>query len=115
MIRRVDVPKGTLDLMILKGVSGGPTHGYGLAQWLRATSDGALDIDDGALYPALHRLEDRGLIGAEWGVSENNRRAKYYALTTEGRRRLRAEVSAWSRFSDAMWKIVNAAPVGATP
>jgi PadR family transcriptional regulator, regulatory protein PadR len=114
MSRRVDVPKGTLDLMILKGLSRGPTHGYGLAQWIHATSDGALDIDDGALYPALHRLEDRGLIGAEWGVSDNNRRAKYYALTAEGRRRLRAEVSEWTRFSDAMWKIVNAEPVAAS-
>jgi transcriptional regulator len=113
LTRRLDVPKGTLDLMILKGLSGGPTHGYGLAQWIRATSEGALDIDDGALYPALYRLEDRHLISAEWGVSDNNRRAKYYALTAEGRRRLRAEVSAWTRFSEAMWKIVNAEPVGA--
>ena len=111
--RRLEVPKGTLDLMILKALSTGSTHGYGLSRWIRLTSGGDLDIDDGALYPALHRLEERKLISAEWGVSDNNRRAKYYALTAEGRRRLRAEVSAWERFSDAMWKIVNAAPQAA--
>lgn len=113
MNRRLEVPKGTLDLMILKALDAAPTHGYGLSRWIRTTSGGDLDIDDGALYPALHRLEDRGLIDAEWGVSDNNRRAKYYSLTAEGRRRLRAEVSAWARFSDAMWKIVNAEPVPA--
>jgi transcriptional regulator len=108
MTRRLDVPKGTLDLMILKALAGGPTHGFGIAKWIRGTSDGALDIDDGALYPALHRLEDRELIAADWGVTENNRRARYYRLTAEGRRRLRVELSAWTRFSEAMWKIVNA-------
>ncbi len=110
---RLDVPKGTLDLMILKALAGGARHGYGLSKWIHATSDGALDIDDGALYPALHRLQDRGLVGAEWGVSENNRRAKYYSLTTDGRRRLRVELSDWQRFAMAMWKIVNAEPVAA--
>jgi PadR family transcriptional regulator, regulatory protein PadR len=109
----VDIPKGTLDLMILKALSTGPTHGYGLARWIRATSDGALDIDDGALYPALHRLEARGWISAEWGVSDNNRKAKFYALRADGRRRLKVEVSDWTRFAEAMWKIVNAVP--ATP
>jgi transcriptional regulator len=113
MPARIDVPKGTLDLMLLKGLSGGTTHGFGLAKWIRLTTDGELDLDDGALYPALYRLEDRGLIQSEWGVSDNNRKAKFYALTAEGRRRLRAEVSAWTRFSDAMWKIVNAEPVPA--
>jgi transcriptional regulator len=108
MSRRLDVPKGTLDLMILKALARGPTHGFGVARWIRGTSDGALDIDDGALYPALHRLEERALIAADWGVTENNRRARYYRLTADGRRVLRAEVTAWTRFSEAMWKIVNA-------
>jgi transcriptional regulator len=82
---QTDVLKGTLDLMILKALSWGPTHGYGVTKWIRSTTEGALDVDDGALYPALHRLERRGWIEAEWGVSENNRRAKYYRLTREGR------------------------------
>ena len=110
-LRRLDVPKGTLDLMILKALSGGAQHGFGVARWIHATTEGELDIDDGALYPALHRLEDRGLIAAEWGVSDNNRRAKYYALTSDGRRRLRVEVSEWTRFAEAMRKIVGAEPL----
>ncbi|HWM84517.1 MAG TPA: PadR family transcriptional regulator [Kofleriaceae bacterium] len=115
MPSRVDVPKGTLDLMILKALAPGEKHGYGLATWIRTITDGTLDIDDGALYPALHRLEWRGYVASEWGVSDNNRRAKFYALTADGRRRLRQEVSAWTRFSDAMWKIVNAEPAVPAP
>jgi PadR family transcriptional regulator PadR len=110
MAARVDVPKGTLDLMILKGLAPGEKHGYALATWIRTVTDGTLDIDDGALYPALHRLEWRGFVESTWGVSDNNRRARYYGLTANGRRRLRQEVSAWTRFSEAMWKIVNAEP-----
>jgi PadR family transcriptional regulator PadR len=105
---QIDVLKGTLDLMILKALSWGATHGYGVTKWIRQTTDGTLDIDDGALYPALHRLERRGWIAAEWGVSENNRRAKYYELTTEGRRQLRRELTNWARFSEAVGKIVSA-------
>jgi PadR family transcriptional regulator, regulatory protein PadR len=105
---QTDVLKGTLDLMILKALSWGATHGYGVTKWIRQTTDGTLDIDDGALYPALHRLEGRGWITAEWGVSENNRRAKYYELTVEGRRQLRRELSNWARFSAAVTKVVNA-------
>jgi PadR family transcriptional regulator PadR len=104
----MDIPKGTLDLMILKALAAGRSHGYGLAKWIHITTDGALDIDDGALYPALHRLEARGWIGAEWGVSDNNRRARYYALRAEGRRRLQLEMTAWTRFAEAMAKIVAA-------
>ena len=103
-----DVLKGTLDLMILKGLSRGATHGYGLAKWIHATTDGTLEIDDGALYPALHRLEWHGWIAAEWGVSENNRKARFYKLTAKGRRQLAAEVKAWERFAAAMWQIVRA-------
>jgi transcriptional regulator len=102
------VLKGTLDLMILKSLSGGAQHGYGVVRWIRGTTDGTLQIDDGALYPALHRLVARGWITAEWGTSENNRRAKYYELTTAGRRQLRKELQTWARFSEAVTKIVNA-------
>jgi PadR family transcriptional regulator PadR len=105
---QTDVLKGTLDLMILKSLSWGATHGYGVTKWIRQTTDGTLDIDDGALYPALHRLERRGWIEAEWGVSENNRRAKYYRLTREGRGQLRRELTSWARFAEALTKIVNA-------
>ena len=108
MREQTDVLKGTLGLMILKALSWGATHGYGVTKWIRQTTDGTLDIDDGALYPALHRLERRGWITSEWGVSENNRRAKYYQLTLEGRRQLRRELSSWARFSAAVTKIVNA-------
>ena len=108
MSEQTDVLKGTLDLMILKSLSWGATHGYGVTKWIRQTTDGTLDIDDGALYPALHRLERRGWIEAEWGVSENNRRAKYYRLTREGRGQLRRELTSWTRFAEALSKIVNA-------
>jgi PadR family transcriptional regulator PadR len=108
MTKPADVLRGTLDLMVLRALTWGPMHGYGVVQWIKRTTDGTLDIDDGALYPALHRLERRGWIGAEWGWSENNRRAKYYELTVEGRRQLRRELSSWARFSEAVQKIVNA-------
>lgn len=108
MSAQTDVLKGTLDLMILKSLSWGATHGYGVTKWIRQTTDGTLDIDDGALYPALHRLERRGWIEAEWGVSENNRRAKYYRLTRDGRGQLRRELTSWARFAEALSKIVNA-------
>jgi len=108
MVAQTDVLKGTLDLMILKALSWGATHGYGVTKWIRQTTEGTLEIDDGALYPALHRLERRGWIVAEWGVSENNRRAKFYQLTTEGRQQLRRELTNWTRFSEALSKIVEA-------
>jgi PadR family transcriptional regulator, regulatory protein PadR len=104
----MDVLKGTLDLMILKSLSGGARHGYGVMLWIRSTTDGELAVEDGALYPALHRLVARGWITAEWGVSDNNRRAKYYALTTAGRRQLKRELTTWARFSEALGKIVDA-------
>jgi len=103
-----DVLRGTLDLMILKALSWGPAHGYGVLRWIRQTTDETLQVEDGALYPALHRLEKKGWIAAEWGVSENNRRAKYYSLTADGRRQLRTELTTWSRFSTALEKIVRA-------
>ena len=108
MSQTTDVLKGTLDLMILKVLSWGPMHGYGIVKWIRRTTEGTLQIEDGALYPALHRLEGKGWIRAEWGASENNRRAKYYELTSAGREQLGRAVSSWARFSAAVWKIVNA-------
>jgi PadR family transcriptional regulator PadR len=104
----IEVLRGTLDLMILQALRGGPAHGYGITRWIRAQSEDVLQIDDGALYPALHRLVERGWISAEWGVSENNRRARYYKLTAEGRAQLRRELKTWARFSEALWKVVRA-------
>jgi len=104
---RMDIPKGTLDLMILKALSAGQSHGYGLAKWIHSTTDGALEVDDGALYPALHRLESRGWIGAEWGVSDNNRRARYYTITPAGRRRLAEEEAHWASLTAAVGRVLK--------
>jgi PadR family transcriptional regulator PadR len=93
---------GTLDLLILKAVSLGPQHGYGVLLRIGQTSGGNLLIEQGALYPALYRLEIQGLIESEWGQSENNRRAKFYTLTPAGRKRLKQELSAWNRLVEAM-------------
>ena len=93
---------GTLDLLILKAVSLGPQHGYGVLLRIEQISGGALDIEQGALYPALARLEHQGLLEAEWGTSDNNRKAKFYSLTTAGRKRLRLEVEGWERLVSVM-------------
>ena len=93
---------GTLDLLILKAVSLGELHGYGVLLRIEQITGGALQIQQGALYPALYRLEHQGLLKAEWGTSENNRRAKYYRLTAAGRRRLGEEMASWQRLADAM-------------
>src|ERR1700733_9017648 len=96
---RLDLPQGTLDLLILKALALGPLHGWAVSERLQQISADALQVGQGSLYPALHRLERRGWIGAEWGVSENNRKAKYYSLTKPGRRQLESEVKAWRRLS----------------
>ena len=101
--------RGTLDVLVLKALSWGPTHGFGIVCWLEERSDGVLDVEDGALYQALQRMEARGLIDAEWGVTENNRRARYYRMTAEGRRYLRAETTSWMRYADAVTGILQAA------
>jgi PadR family transcriptional regulator, regulatory protein PadR len=101
---------GTLDLLILKAVSLGPLHGYGALLRIGQISGGALNIEQGALYPALYRLERQGLLAAEWGVSENNRRAKYYSLTPSGRKRLREEIAGWERLAGAMAAAIKARP-----
>ena len=101
--------QGTVDLLILRALQGGPAHGYSVSRWVRERTEGVLAIEDAALYQALHRLEARGWIEAEWGLSENNRRAKYYSLTAEGRRELRAEVSTWKRYAEAVFKVLETA------
>ncbi len=105
---KVEIIKGTLDVLILKAVSWGPMHGYGVTRWIRETTNEALQIEEGALYPALHRMERRGWLGAEWGLSENNRRAKYYRLTALGRTQLGQETSSWELFAAAVGKVLTA-------
>jgi transcriptional regulator len=109
----IDLLQGTLDVLILKTLSWGPMHGYGVARWLRQITDDVLQVEEGSLYPALHRMERRGWIASEWGLSVNNRRAKFYRLTADGRKQLRAESSTWSLFALAVGKVLGAttAPV----
>ena len=97
-----DVLQGTLDLLILKALSVEPMHGWGVAQRIQQISRDVLQVNQGSLYPALHRLEQRGWIAASWGASDNNRRAKFYRLTATGRKQLHAEVATWRRFSTAI-------------
>lgn len=98
---------GTLDILILKALIFGPMHGYAVVNWIRDTTDGALEVEEGALYTALHRLEKRNRLDSEWGLSENNRRAKYYALTEAGRRHLVAEIQSWNAYSVAVSKVLQ--------
>jgi transcriptional regulator len=110
MPEAADILPGTLDLLILKAVSLGPLHGYGVLLRIEQISGGALQIEQGALYPALYRLEHQGLIAGEWGTSDNNRRAKYYQLTTAGRKRLRDQTAGWERLVTAMTAALAARP-----
>jgi len=98
-----DILRGTLDLLVLKALSWGPTHGYGVAQWIEHATGDALAVGEGALYPALHRLEEREWVSSSWGTSENNRRAKYYALTDRGRLQLGIETDNWRRYAAAVF------------
>ena len=104
-----DLLHGTLDLLVLKALSTTPMHGFGLAKWIEQHAGEHLEIVDSALYKALHRLEDDAAIDAEWGVSDNNRRAKYYSLTARGRQRLRAETATWKRYVGAVSNILETA------
>ena len=104
-----DLLRGTLDLLVLKALATQPLHGFGLSQWIEDRTRNELEIVDSALYKALHRLEDGGAVAAEWGVSENNRRAKYYSLTARGRQRLRAETATWKRYVVAVTGILETA------
>jgi PadR family transcriptional regulator, regulatory protein PadR len=100
--------QGTLDLLVLRALIFGPRHGYDVARWIGDTTDGELAIEEGALYTALHRLEKRGWLESEWGVSENNRRAKFYRLTRQGRRQLAARAETWRRYAEAVFKVLAA-------
>jgi PadR family transcriptional regulator PadR len=107
---RAELLPGTLDLLILKAVSLGPLHGYGVLLRIEQITDGALLVEQGALYPALFRLEHKGWLSSEWGVSDNNRRAKFYQLTAAGRRQLKSEAEGWRRLVDAMASALGARP-----
>src|SRR6476619_8345435 len=104
-----DLVQGTLDMLVLKALMSGAKHGYAVAEWIHETSQDVLRVEEGALYPALHRLELKGLLSAEWGVSENKRRAKYYELTALGRKYLVEEASSWDRLSAAIARVMQTA------
>ncbi len=105
----MDLLQGTLDVLILRTLTWGPMHGYAVTRWIRDKTGGALAIEDAPLYKALHRLEAAGSIDAEWGLSENNRRARYYTLTARGRQQLREEESAWRRYVTAVFQVLEPA------
>ncbi|HEY9427203.1 MAG TPA: PadR family transcriptional regulator [Gemmatimonadaceae bacterium] len=102
-----DLLQGTLDLLVLKTLSWGPAHGYAIARWIQQLTGQVLDVGEGSLYPALHRLEERGWVKSEWQLSPNNRRAKFYQLTTRGRQQLRTETASWTEFVDAVGKVLR--------
>ena len=109
MDKRIDLPQGTLDLLILKTLALQPQHGWAISERIQQISSNVLQVQQGSLYPALHRLERRGWINAQWAVSENNRRAKYYALTRAGRKQLEAEAGAWRKLSTAVAQVLDMA------
>lgn len=100
--------QGTLEMLVLKALARGPLHGYGVVEWIHQTSQQVLKVEEGALYPALHRLELRGLLKSQWGASDNNRRAKFYELTADGRKRLTTESQRWARLSAAVAFVMQA-------
>jgi PadR family transcriptional regulator, regulatory protein PadR len=105
---RLELVRGTLDILILKSLIWGPLHGYAITSLIQRQSDEALLVEEGTLYPALWRLENKGLLEAEWGLSENNRKAKFYRLTADGRRQLRQEVKIWEAYAEAVAKVLSA-------
>jgi transcriptional regulator len=108
MARPIDLLQGTLDLLILKTLTWGPAHGYAIARWIEQLTGEVLRIGEGSLYPALHRLEERGWVDAKWELSETNRRTKVYRLTPEGRQQLREESGSWKQFVQAVGKVLEA-------
>jgi transcriptional regulator len=104
----MDLLQGTLDVLVLRTLVADAMHGYAVSRSIRQRTEGVLEIEDAPLYKALHRLEAGGFIAAEWGVSENNRRARYYSLTSAGRRQLKAEETAWRRYAEAVFKVLEA-------
>ena len=105
----LDLLRGTLDVLVLKALTWGPRHGYAVARWIDDATTGTLQVEEGALYHALHRLEKRGAVASEWGVSETNRRAKYYTLTAVGRRQLAAQTDSWTRYAEAVFAALRTA------
>jgi len=105
----MELLQGTLDVLVLRTLVWGPMHGYAVSRWIRDRTDGVLEIEDAPLYKALHRLERAGFVSADWGLSENNRRARYYALSASGRRHLKTEESAWRRYTTAVAKVLEPA------
>ncbi len=102
--------QGTLDVLVLKTLAWGPRHGYDVAAWIRRTTDGGLSVEEGALYTALHRMEKRKWLESEWGLSTNNRRAKYYRLTAAGQAQLRQQSRDWTAYAEAVFKVLRAEP-----
>ena len=100
--------QGTLDILVLKALASGPLHGYGVARWIRETTEDTLQVEEGALYTALHRLEKKKWLESDWGLSENNRQAKYYTLTSGGRKHLEAGSRSWARYAEAVFKVLGA-------
>jgi transcriptional regulator len=109
MATDLDLLQGTLDVLVLKTLSWGPRHGYAVARWIKDTSEGTIQVEDRALYVSLHRMEERGWVESEWGLSENNRKAKYYRLTAPGRKQLRAKTSYWTEYATAVFRILGTA------
>jgi transcriptional regulator len=99
--------QGTLDILVLKALAFGPLHGYGVVRWIRETTDDALQIEEGALYTALHRMQKKGWLESDWGVSENNRKAKYYSLSDAGKRQLESSARSWSQYAEAVFKVLG--------
>jgi PadR family transcriptional regulator PadR len=114
MPRELDFLQGTLDVLILRALTFGPMHGYGVASFIRHGSTGTFTVLDGALYTALHRLEERGWVESEWGYSDKKKKAKFYRLTTPGRRALRDETRSWNDYVAAVARVMSAGPEGAT-
>ena len=103
----LELVRGTLDLLILKALSSGPMHGLAVLRWLERVTHARLQVEEGALYPALHRMEQKGWLEAEWGITEKNRKAKYYSLTVSGRRQLTSELRRWSRYTEAVGLVIS--------
>jgi PadR family transcriptional regulator, regulatory protein PadR len=110
MADQMPLMKGTLDVLILKALMWAPMHGFEITSWIEARSSGAIGVQDSALYQALHRMEERGLVAAEWGVTDNNQRARYYRVTKVGRAHLAAETAHWVRYADTVTSILTAKP-----
>ena len=109
-LHELDLLQGTLDVLVLRALSWGPMHGYAVARFIRDGSGGTFRILDGALYPSLHRMEERGWVQSSWGISEKGKRAKFYELTPAGRRALRAEQTSWERYVEAVARVMRATP-----